>query len=89
MSSQRPGGTEVYVEEKLHSRGKYFIFKLGNNLVKFISLRYELLEMQRQYFICVKLYKETSGLVHVSKVHISNNVILKTSCIVSFVLQCL
>lgn len=77
MSSQRPGGTEAYVEEKLHSRGKYFILKLGNNLLKFISLRYELLEMQRQYFICVKLYKETSGLVHVSKVHISNNVILK------------
>lgn len=73
------GVTEVYVG-KLHSRGKYF--KLGNNLFKFISLRDEH-EMQRQYFICVKLCKETGGLVHASQVHISYN------AFVSFVLQCL
>lgn len=64
------------IRGKLHSWGKYFIFKLGNNLFKFISLRYEH-KMQRQYFISEKLCKETGGLVHVSKVHICNNVSLK------------
>lgn len=68
------GITEVYVEKKMDSRGKFLIFKFGNDLFKFISLRSEH-EMHRQYFICVKLCKETGGLVHVCKVHISNNVI--------------
>lgn len=59
-------GVTTGVRGKLHSRGKYFISKLGNNLFKFISLRYEH-EMQRQCLMSEKLCKETGGLVHVSK----------------------